>query len=185
MGGRTWKYWPASGPVFVFSARRNVRSQLQITISSFSPRNTSRIPDGIAIECPNHCRISKIDLVQGVNSRYLVYKRPWYPANIWLISLISDSWIRWKHDCFQPYFKFLTLATVHYWYLAVRRRFIQLLLLLSRQGKSWNEAKIRFRDFDGFTRCEGHWVQKSGFYKMSVCRLSSARANKNDSYGPI
>jgi len=27
-------------------------------------------------------------------------------------------------------------------------------ILLSRQGKSWNEAKIRFRDFDGFTRFE-------------------------------
>jgi len=26
--------------------------------------------------------------------------------------------------------------------------------LLSRQGKSWNGAKIRFRDFDGFTRFE-------------------------------
>jgi len=45
-------------------------------------------------------------------------------------------------------------------------------VLLSRQEKSWNGAKIRFRDFDGFTRFEVHWVQKTGFYKMSVCRLS-------------
>ena len=44
---------------------------------------------------------------RGDNSWYPVYKRPWYPADIRLISLISGCRIRSRHGCFQRFFTFL------------------------------------------------------------------------------
>jgi len=43
------------------------------------------------------------------NSWYPVYKRPWYPADTRLVSLISECWIRSKHGCFQELSDFFTL----------------------------------------------------------------------------
>jgi len=67
---------------------------------------------------------------RGDNSWYPVYERPWYPADIRLISLISDCWIRSKHAAVSSDF-FWLLSTDIWLYLGISSSYFFNILLKS------------------------------------------------------